>query len=67
MENWIDEGNEKSNIQNSWKKVNEYIDDGNWGKIDQIITWDGTIATFRWDDATNIDFKFLSDVRLILL
>ncbi len=68
MENWLDEGNEKSNNQNSWKKVNEYIDNGNLGKKgkecggkkDQIITWGGPIATFRWDEATDVDFKFLS-------
>lgn len=48
--------------------MNEYIDEGNLGKKgkecggkkDQIITWGGPIATFRWDDSADIDFKFLS-------
>jgi hypothetical protein len=84
VENWIDEGNKKSNNKNSWKIVNEYIDEGNWGKKgkecggkkgkecggkkgkecggkkDKIITWGGPIATFRWDDVADVDFKFLS-------
>ena len=30
------------------------------GKKDQIITWDGPITTFRWDDSADVDFKFLS-------
>ena len=30
------------------------------GYADQIITWGGPIATFRWDSATNTDFKNLS-------
>ena len=30
------------------------------GKKNQIITWGGPIVTFRWDDATDVDFKFLS-------
>ena len=44
------------------------MDSGDWGKEgkecngkkDQIITWGGPIATFRWDGATDVDFKFLS-------
>ena len=71
MENWIDEGGgyNGSNIsQNNCKKVYEYIDNGDWGKEgkecsgkkDQIIIWGGPIATFRWGDATNVNFKFLS-------
>jgi hypothetical protein len=71
MENWIDDGggDSGSNIgQSNWKKVYEYVDNGDWGKEgkecsgkkDQIITWGGPIATFRWDDATDVDFKFLS-------
>ena len=72
MENWIDDddGGGGSNLgQSNWKKVYEYVDNGgDWekegkecnGKKDQIITWGGPIATFRWDDATDVDFKFLS-------
>ena len=62
MENWIDDDDEGggSNLgQSNWKKVYEYIDNGDWGKEgkecsvkkDQIITCGGPIATFRWDDA----------------
>ena len=29
-------------------------------KRDQIITWGGPIATFRWDNAKDVDFKFRS-------
>lgn len=74
MENWIDDDDADddgggSNLgQSNWKKVYEYIDNGDWGKEgkecsgkkDQIITWGGPIATFRWDGATDVDFKFLS-------
>ncbi len=43
--------------------MNEYIDEGSLGKKgkecggkkDQIITWGGPIATFRWDDSADID------------
>ena len=63
LEIWLDK---KAN--NKWTQVYQYIDNGNWGKMgikcggnkDQIITWGGPIATFRWDNATDIDFKFLS-------
>ena len=27
---------------------------------DQLITWGGPIATFRWDNATHVDFKNFS-------
>ena len=70
MENWLDDDyGDGSNLgQSNWKKVYEYVDNGDWGKEgkecsgkkDQIITWGGPIATFRWDDATDVDFKFLS-------
>jgi hypothetical protein len=30
------------------------------GAPDQIISWGGPIATFRWDSATDVDFKNLS-------
>ena len=29
-------------------------------KADQIITWGGPIATFRWDFAQDVDFRNLS-------
>jgi hypothetical protein len=63
MENWIDYNND-----GNWKKIDEYIDEGKWGdsgkkcdgKKDQIITWGGPIATFRWDKADDVDLKNLS-------
>ena len=64
MENWLD----KDNDGKDWVKVDEYLDDGEWGhkgeecggEPDQIITWGGPVATFRWDDARDVDFKNLS-------
>jgi hypothetical protein len=64
MENWLDLDNDGKN----WIKVDEYLDDGGWGDkgeecrglSDQIITWGGPVATFRWDNARDVDFKNLS-------
>jgi hypothetical protein len=64
MENWLDLDNDGKD----WIKVNEYLDDGGWGDkgeecrglSDQIITWGGPVATFRWDNARDVDFKNLS-------
>ena len=63
MENWVDQNND-----GNWVKVFEPVDAGGWGhegigcggQADQIITWGGPIATFRWDSATDVDFKNLS-------
>ncbi len=63
METWIDYDN-----NGKWVKINEYIDKGKWGdsgkkcdgKKDQIISWGGPIATFRWDKADDVDFKNFS-------
>jgi hypothetical protein len=63
MENWIDNNND-----GNWVKIYDYKDSGGWGSDatrcggdpDQIITWGGPIATFRWDSATSVDFKNLS-------
>ena len=63
MENWVDK-----NSDQHWEKVYEYTDSGGWGrdgtdcggKPDQMIIWGGPIATFRWDSADDVDFKFLS-------
>ena len=30
------------------------------GEPDQIITWGGPIATFRWDGASDVDIKNFS-------
>jgi hypothetical protein len=64
MENWLDIDNDGKD----WIKVDEYLDDGGWGDkgeecggaSDQIITWGGPVATFRWDNARDVDFKNLS-------
>jgi hypothetical protein len=63
MEMWIDQNN-----NNTWKRVHEYVDRGGWGSTmnrcggapDQLITWGSPIATFRWDDTADVDFKNLS-------
>lgn len=63
MESWLDPRND-----GNWIKVDEHTDTGNWGQSgkkcdgdkDQIITWGGPIATFRWDFADDVDFKNLS-------
>ena len=63
MESWIDYNND-----GKWIKLNEYTDKGKWGdsgkkcdgKKDQIISWGGPIATFRWDQADDVDFKNFS-------
>lgn len=62
MEIWIDKGN-----NNNWERVYTYTDKGGWGSSgghcdgdrDQILTWSGPIATFRWD-VDGIRFKNLS-------
>ena len=46
----------------------EYLDSGGFGRgvgngggsPDQIVTWGGPIVTFRWDTASDVDFKNLS-------
>ena len=63
-ENWVDKDGDGQN----WIKVYEYTDSGGWGRSgtdcgkepDQIITWGGPVATFRWDNAPDVDFKNLS-------
>lgn len=63
LENWLDADNDKDFV-----KVYEKTDSGGWGNdgggcggsSDQIITWGGPIVTFRWDNANNVDFKWLS-------
>ena len=63
LEMWLDKDN-----NNKWVKVNERVDNGGWGnnggecggEPDQIITWGGPIATFRWDSASDVDIKNFS-------
>jgi hypothetical protein len=65
---WLDTSN-----NGNFVKVDENVDRGGWGTEgtecggapDQIITWGGPITTFRWDTATDVDFKNLS-VREII-
>jgi hypothetical protein len=60
---WLDVNNNGNFI-----KVDENVDRGGWGTEgtecggapDQIISWGGPITTFRWDTATDVDFKNLS-------
>lgn len=64
LENWIDPDANGKN----WMKVYEGADAGKWGRTgmecqvraDQILTWGGPIAAFRWDFAGDVDFKDLS-------
>jgi len=67
MEIWVDT-NEDDLENGPWVKVDENTDSGGWGNSgsecggasDQIITWGGPIATFRWDGATDVDIKNFS-------
>jgi hypothetical protein len=63
LEMWVD-----PNSDNKWQKVYQYTDTGGWGDAgeqcggnpDQIITWGGPLAVFRWDEATDVDIKDFS-------
>jgi hypothetical protein len=63
MEIWLDKNND-----GNWVKVDENVDSGGWGisgvecggSPDQIITWGGPMATFRWDGATDVDIRNFS-------
>ena len=63
LELWVDKKN-----NDEWIKAAEKIDKGGWGntgtecggKPDQVITWGGPIASFRWDGATDVDIKKFS-------
>jgi hypothetical protein len=70
QELWINESGDPGLIGN-WKKVIDGTDVGGWGtngdgmscknsRPDQPIFWGGPVATFRWDNADNVDFKWLS-------
>jgi hypothetical protein len=64
LQSWFDVNNDGKN----WVKINDFVDSGGWGNQgrycggapDQIITWGGSTATFRWDYATDVDFKNFS-------
>ena len=63
---WLD-----TNNNGNFVKVDENVDRGGWGTEgtecggapDQIISWGGPITTFRWDTATDVDFKNLKRQR----
>jgi hypothetical protein len=63
LEIWVDPNN-----NNGWQKVYDFTDSGGWGDAggvcggapDQIITWGGPIATFRWDNANDVSIKNFS-------
>ena len=53
----------------TWAKVYDMVDDGSWGGDSgncgasdpaMAMTWGGPLATFRWDNADDVDFKWLS-------
>lgn len=64
VELWIDEAADGT----SWLKVYDFVDDGTMGGDHERcggvegmpITWGGPTATFRWDGASDVDFKWLS-------
>jgi hypothetical protein len=63
LQSWFD-----ANADGKWEKINDFVDSGEWGNHgdycggapDQLITWGGPIATFRWDNAADVDFKNFS-------
>lgn len=64
LELYADTNNDKT----TWTKISTRYDVGSWsaesdycgGSSSQIVTWGGPIATFRWDNSNNADFKWLS-------
>jgi hypothetical protein len=62
-QNWIDKNND-----NNWVKIFDFVDRGGigsqgihcGGSQDQIITWGGPIAAFKWDRMPDVDIKNLS-------
>jgi hypothetical protein len=53
----------------TWKKIYDMVDSGAWGgdaahcigsNNAMPITWGGPIAVFRWDSASDVDFKWMS-------
>jgi len=66
LELWLNDNADKV----TWTKVYDYTDSGQLGgdathcggNVDDAIpiTWGGPITTFRWDSASDVDFKWLS-------
>lgn len=52
----------------TWTKVNETVDNGNWGMLDgqcggnrdEIIIWGGPLIGFFWNDFTGVCYKWMS-------
>jgi hypothetical protein len=65
---WVDRNPDSATLKNNWQKVYTFTDSGGFGSDadecggdpDQIITWGGPIATFRWDNANDVDIKKFS-------
>jgi hypothetical protein len=63
LEIWVDPA-----LNNNWQKVYDFVDSGGLGTAggecggaaDQIITWGGPIAAFRWDNANDVSIKNFS-------
>jgi hypothetical protein len=68
IELWVDRNPDSPTLKNNWEKVFTFTDSGGFGSDadecggdpDQIITWGGPIATFRWDNAGSVDIKNFS-------
>jgi hypothetical protein len=65
MEAWLNEDADKV----TWQKVYSFDDTGSWGgdssycggdDDSMLLSWGGPIATFRWDDCPDVDFKWFS-------
>ncbi|MFL5310491.1 MAG: discoidin domain-containing protein [Myxococcales bacterium] len=65
MELWLNDSADRV----TWSKVYDMTDDGSFGgdasscganPAGMPITWGGPIATFRWDSAEDVDFRWLS-------
>lgn len=60
MEIWLDKNN-----NNTWVKVDSYVDKGGFGSngskcggsSDQVGTWGGPNATYRWDNANSVSLQ----------
>jgi hypothetical protein len=65
---WVDRNPDSPTLKNNWQKVYTFTDSGGFGsdgeecggEPDQILTWGGPIATFRWDGADDVDIKNFS-------
>jgi hypothetical protein len=68
IELWVDRNPDSHTLRNNWEKVYTFTDSGGFGNegavcggdSDQIVTWGGPTATFRWDNAQNVDIKNFS-------